>query len=58
VEDAILHSIAAGASRLGIGRTLMYELIADGRIATVTIGRRRLIHREELERFADELRGL
>jgi excisionase family DNA binding protein len=33
----------------GIGRTKLYELIAEGRLKTVTIGRRRLINYRSLE---------
>jgi len=48
--------------RLGIGRTTFYELVNTGRISTVHIGistvhigRRRLVHADELERFARDL---
>jgi excisionase family DNA binding protein len=40
---------------LGIGRTTLYELIADGKIKTVKIGRRTLIPDEELQRFVATL---
>ena len=40
---------------LGIGRTTFYELVNAGRIDTVNIGRRRLVHADELERFARDL---
>ena len=33
--------------RLGIGRTTFYELVNTGRISTVHIGRRRLVHADE-----------
>ena len=41
--------------RLGIGRTTFYELVNTGRISTVHIGRRRLVHADKLERFARDL---
>ena len=34
--------------RLGIGRTTFYDLVNAGRISTVHIGRRRLVHTDEL----------
>lgn len=38
----------------GIGRSLVYEMISDGRLASITIGKRRLIvldsYRELIER--------
>lgn len=35
----------------GIGRTLVYQLIGDGALESVTIGRRRLIRVASLERL-------
>jgi excisionase family DNA binding protein len=35
----------------GIGRTQLYELMNDGRIAFVTIGARRLVLRESLDKL-------
>ncbi|MEG8040582.1 helix-turn-helix domain-containing protein [Sphingomonas sp. LR60] len=39
---------------IGIGRTSFYELVADGEITTVKIGRRRLVNVESLRRLAAE----
>ena len=36
----------------GLGRTKLYELINEGRIKTVTIGRRRLVVFSSLEELA------
>jgi excisionase family DNA binding protein len=36
----------------GIGRTKFYELLSDGTIESVTVGRRRLIRYASLERLA------
>jgi len=33
----------------GLGRTKIYELIGDGRLKTVTVGRRRLVMFDSLE---------
>lgn len=36
-------TIAEACEATGLGRTKIYELIGDGRVATTTIGRRRLV---------------
>lgn len=41
--DAKLISIDAAAKTLSIGRSKVYQLIGDGTLATVNIGRRRLV---------------
>jgi excisionase family DNA binding protein len=46
-----LLSIRQAARELGICRTIVYELIHDGRIDSVKIGRRRLIPRDAVEAF-------
>jgi excisionase family DNA binding protein len=40
--DTLLCSIPDAAKALGVGRSKLYELIGEGRLETVTIGRRRL----------------
>jgi excisionase family DNA binding protein len=35
----------------GLGRTKLYDLMRDGSIAFTTIGKRRLVFRESLDRF-------
>ena len=42
---------------LGVGRTTLYELINQGRLRPVHIGRSLRIPVAELERFVDALRG-
>lgn len=46
-----LLSIRQTASELGIGRTVLYELIAAKKLKTVKIGRRRFIRAEALDEF-------
>ena len=41
---------------LGIGRTLLRRMWAEGRIKPVKVGRRLLFHVDEVRRFADEMR--
>ncbi|WP_346324298.1 excisionase family DNA-binding protein [Emcibacter sp. SYSU 3D8] len=51
----ILCSISEAAKALGLGRSKTYELIAAGRLETVSIGRRRLIRIESVKTFAENL---
>lgn len=51
----LLYSIPDAAETIGIGRSMLYEFIADGLIHPVKIGRRTLIPHEELERFVREI---
>ncbi|MFS0770798.1 helix-turn-helix domain-containing protein [Sphingomonas sp. 1P08PE] len=42
-------SIAASAKALGIGRTKLYELLKANRLASIRIGRRRLILADSID---------
>ena len=48
----LLESIPATARRLGIGRSKTYELIKAGHLASVRIGKRRLVIVESTETLA------
>jgi excisionase family DNA binding protein len=52
---AQLHSVEDTAKRLGIGRAKTFELIADGSLRSVKVGRRRLVSEAALRRFIDGL---
>ena len=52
---SILVSVEETATLLRIGRTTAYELVMCGRIQSVKVGRRRLVLREGIERYVDEL---
>jgi putative molybdopterin biosynthesis protein len=52
-DPRLLHPLADTAKALGIGRTKLYEEIKAGRLATVTIGSRRLVPDAELNRYVD-----
>ena len=41
-------SVAEFAAAVGIGRSLAYELIADKKVASIKIGRRRLVPDSEV----------
>jgi excisionase family DNA binding protein len=52
----LVLTIEQAARRLGIGRTLMYSLVMDGEIESVTIGRLRRIPVECLTEYVNRLR--
>ena len=54
-ELPLLVSIERAGKELGIGRSLVYELLGAQRLSSVKIGRRRFIPRDELLRFVREL---
>jgi excisionase family DNA binding protein len=54
-ELLLLVSIERAGKELGIGRSLVYELLGARRLLSVKIGRRRFIRRDELLRFVREL---
>jgi len=51
--EALLLSIPETAKVLSLGRSKVYELIGEGRLATVCIGRRRLIRAESIRALVD-----
>lgn len=51
----LLLSVTEAAARLGVGRTLMYELIRTGAIPSVRVGRLRRIRAADLEAYAAAL---
>lgn len=53
--DRLTYSPAEAAAVIGISRARMYQLMDDGTIPSLKLGRRRLIRREAL---ADLLRSL
>jgi len=52
MHDTLLLSRRVAAQSLSISLRLLDELIAGEKLRTVSIGRRRLISRRELEQFA------
>ena len=51
----LLLTVQQAAARLGIGRTLCYDLIASGALQTVQVGRLRRIPADELVAFVERL---
>ncbi len=52
----LLLTVTEAAARLGIGRTLMYDLISTGEIPSVRVGRLRRVRTADLEEYAVELK--
>jgi excisionase family DNA binding protein len=50
-DEKLLLTVVEAAHRLGIGRTLMYELLGTGRIESVHVGRLHKVPVEALTRF-------
>lgn len=49
----LLLSVRDAARELGIGRDSAYGLVREGRLRSISVGRRILIPRAELERFVE-----
>jgi excisionase family DNA binding protein len=56
-SETLLLTVEAAAELLVISRSLMYELIRDGSIATIHIGRLRRVRREALTAYIADLAG-
>lgn len=54
--DKLLLSLKEVEQVLGVRKSKLYELIAQGTLETVSIGRRRLVPRVALKEFVDRLR--
>ena len=50
-DNRLLLSVEEAAERLGIGRSLMYELISSGQVASIRVGRLRRIAPEALSAY-------
>lgn len=53
--DRLAYSPAEAAATLGISRARLYQLLEDGTVASVKLGRRRLIRHEALVALLDRL---
>jgi excisionase family DNA binding protein len=47
--DVRAYRVEAAAKAYGLSRTTLYKLLAEGRLQSVLVGRRRLILRDSLE---------
>jgi excisionase family DNA binding protein len=50
-SDALLLSVGAACHAIGVGRTKLYKLIANGQLTLVKIGTKSLITADSLQRF-------
>lgn len=55
-NNRLLLTVEEAADRLGIGRSLMYELIGDGQVASIRVGRLRRVPAEALAEYVAALR--
>lgn len=55
MSEKVAYSIDEAAYALGLGRTTVKKLIATGRLASVRVGRRRLIPRSALVDYVERL---
>lgn len=55
--ERMLLTVEEAAAVLGIGRSLMFELIAGGRITTVRVGRLRRVRPDDLRDYVASLVG-
>ena len=53
MDEPILISIDKAAETLSIGRSKTYQLISEGRLLTVNIGRRRLVRVDSVRAVAN-----
>ncbi len=53
--DRMLLTVEEAAAALGVGRSLIFELIAGGAIETVRVGRLRRVRPEDLRSYVDSL---
>ena len=53
-DSRVLLTVSEAAHRLGVGRTFMYQLLNEGRIRSMHVGRLRRIPVDALEAFVTE----
>jgi excisionase family DNA binding protein len=53
--NARLNSVEKVMEKLGVGRSTVFELMADGRLRSVKIGRRRMVSDRAIAEFINEL---
>ncbi len=53
-HTSLASTIPTACSRLGIGRTLLYDLLKQGKLRSIKLGTRTLIPESELQRLITE----
>jgi excisionase family DNA binding protein len=56
LETRRLLSVREAAAELGVGLTLMRELVASGKVTSVQINTRRLIPNDAIDAFIERLK--
>ena len=56
-DARLLLTVSQAAHQLGIGRSLLYELLADGQVESIHVGRLRRIPADALATYVDRQRG-
>lgn len=51
--EPLAYSINDACRVTSIGRTRLYELIAEGKLSTVSVGRRRLVKAESVRKLLE-----
>ena len=57
VGQRLLFTVSEAAQQLGIGRSLLYELLADGEVESIHVGRLRRIPTDALTAYIDRQRA-
>jgi excisionase family DNA binding protein len=55
IGNPVLVTVEEAAGLLRIGRTTAYELVMSGKLQSVKVGRRRLVVRDGVGTYVDEL---
>jgi excisionase family DNA binding protein len=55
-DELLLPIWPEGARRIGVGRTVMFDLVKSGAIETVRIGRKRMVAPDALAAYVEKLR--
>jgi excisionase family DNA binding protein len=55
--ERLLLTVSEAAQRLGIGRSLLYELLADGQVESIHVGRLRRIPIDALSDYINRQRS-
>jgi excisionase family DNA binding protein len=54
-QSVLLITVSEAARRLSCSRSLLYEILGDGQIRSVKLGKKRLVEVASLEAFAASL---
>lgn len=53
--DRILYSVPEAARLMSIGRSTLYQLMANGELPSVKIGTRRLVARNSIDAYVERM---